>query len=897
MSGHYLDQLCNPSSIAVIGASERTHSVGMRVFNNLLKGGFAGKIYPVNNQHPLIQGQQAYASVLDIPDSIDLAVITTPSQTVPQLITECGKKGIKSVIIISAGFSETGVDGKALEQAFLAEAEKYKIRLIGPNCLGMMRPHLKLNATFDNNTAIPGHIALVSQSGAICAAILDWAIDKQIGFSAMISIGNAADLDFGEILDFLALDTKTKSILLYVEGIHHARRFMSGLRAASRMKPVVVIKAGRHTQGSRAAHSHTGALVGDDDAFDAALHRAGVVRVMTIEQLFSAAEILSTNYRANGNRLAIITNGGGAGVMAADRASELKVDLEVLDADTTTQLNQVLPATWSHQNPIDIIGDATPKRYHDALDVCSRAKNIDGILTILIPVAMSDPLNVAKQIVDDARSHNKPVIACWMGQHQVKSSWDYFAKNGIPCFRTPEGAIEAFSYLAEHHENQKLLLQVPESFTLQPKPDIEKAKNIIKNALADNRNTLTTSESKTILKAFGIPVTETIICNSEDDAVNAAETLQFPVVMKINSPDITHKSDVNGVQLDINNTESVRSTYKRMLDNAKRLRPDARITGVTIEKMYPTINNRELMIGVIRDNVFGPVITFGMGGTLVEIIQDRAVALPPLNTLIIHNLIARTRAATLLEPFRHMPAANLDAIVHTLLRVSDMVCELPYIKEMDINPLIANDKEVMSVDARIVIEPVPASFIPYQHMAICPYPAHLMTTWQTADGLTITIRPIKPEDAKIEQDFVRHLSAKSKYFRFMEHLQELTLDMLVKFTQIDYDREMALIATYENKGQEVHIGVARYIINPDQQTCEFALVVTDEWQNKGIGTKLMTSLITIAKSYGVSVMTGEILSNNKPMLSLVEHLGFNVSTSDIPDILVVSKALNNIINE
>jgi len=892
VSIHYLDQLFNPSSIAVIGASDRPNSVGMKVFHHLLKGNFAGHLFPVNLKHKKIQGKQAFASIKDIIQPIDLVIITTPASVVPHIMSECGEKGVRAAVVISAGFSETGSKGKGLERAVINLAHQYRIRLIGPNCLGIMRPYLNINATFDDNAAIPGHIAFVSQSGAIIAAILDWALNKQIGFSSIISLGNAADLDFGEILDFLALDTETKSILLYIEGIHHSRRFMSGLRAAARMKPVIVIKGGRNSQGSRAAQSHTGALVGDDDVFDAALRRAGAVRVMTIEQLFSAANIFSTQYRTKGNRLAIITNGGGAGVMAADAASELKVNLPKLSEQTIAKLNQVLPSTWSHQNPIDIIGDAPPERYHATVDICSKDENIDGLLTILIPVAMTDPLNVAKQVIADAKESDKPILACWMGAKHVKSSWLLFAENKIPYFDTPEAAVAAFSYLANYSHNQKLLLQVPAPLSPQPKPDINGARLIIESALSEQRKILTTIESKAILKAFGIPITQTIEVRSANEALVAAESIQFPVVMKINSPDITHKQDAGGVQLNIENAESVRSTFNQLIENAKCYSPSAKILGVTIESMYKNTNNRELLIGVIRDKVFGPVITFGSGGSLVEIIKDRAIALPPLNQVIARDLISRTRVAKLLGQFRNMLPANLDALINILLRVSEMVCELPFIQEMDINPLLINDKEAVAVDARIVIDVPPVSYIPYSHMAICPYPSHLISTWQLSDGTNITIRPIRPEDAKIEQDFVRNLSPQAKYFRFMEHLQELTPIMLVRFTQIDYDREMALISTYKKEDEEIHIGVARYIINPDQETCEFALVVADEWQNKGIGTRLMTNLIAVAKSHGLKSMQGEIVSSNTAMLELVKYLGFTLSESEDPSIKLVSMGLN-----
>jgi acetyltransferase len=873
---HYLDKLFNPDSIAVIGASDRVHSVGRLVFENIVNGKYQGKLFPVNLKHSQIRGQKAYSSIDKIGQNIDLAIITTPAQTVLKIIMQCGKKGVKAALIISAGFSETGEKGQELEKKIQQIAKQYGIRLIGPNCLGVIRPSLNLNATFDNNDALPGTIAFISQSGAIVASVLDWAFSKKIGFSTIVSLGNARDIDFGEILDFLALDKETNCILLYIEGIRNARQFMSGLRAASRMKPVIVVKGGRYTQGIRAAHSHTGALVGDDDVFDTALRRAGAVRVMTIEQLFSAVNVFANSKRTQGNKLAIITNGGGAGVLAADRAVELNLCFPKLSDKTFTALNRVLPQTWSHQNPIDIIGDATPERYHDVIKICSKDENIDGLLIILSPVAMTDPLSIAKQVIFDAKNNTKPMIFCWMGGHNVQSSKNLFTKHQIPYFETPEEAVEAFSFLAEYQRNQKLLQQVPTSSTFSSKPDISKANLILNTALAENRTLLTTIESKAILNAFGIATTNTVAADSAQAALKTAKAIQLPLVMKINSPDISHKQDVNGVKLGIVDLKTVSRLFNQMIADANHYQPKAKILGVTIEPMLQNPNNRELMIGVIQDKVFGPVISLGMGGSLVEIIHDRAIALPPLNSMIIKQLIARTRLAKLLGLFRNKAEINQTILIETLLKVSEMVCELPCIQEMDINPLIINDKEAVVVDARFIISNAKKSIIAYSHMAICPYPIHLISTWVLNDGTEVIIRPIRPEDAQLEQIFIHRLSAQSRYFRFMGQMQELSLNMLIRFTQIDYDREMALVATLKDGSTEVIIGITRYITNPDFQSCEFALVIADAWQGKGLGYHLMVKLIEVAKENHLKLMTGTIFSSNLKMLNLVKKLGFSI---------------------
>ncbi|WP_058440857.1 bifunctional acetate--CoA ligase family protein/GNAT family N-acetyltransferase [Legionella brunensis] len=876
MEINYLDKLFNPHSIAVIGASESPFSVGAKVFNNLLAH-FSGILFPVNPNHKRIQDIPCFSSIKEINQSVDLVIIVTPAAAVPEVMTQCAEKNIHHAVILSAGFGETE-EGRELEQKIIELARQFQIRFIGPNCLGVMRPCIGLNATFENSPILPGNLAFVSQSGALCAAILDWAFEEKIGFSTVISMGNSADIDFGEVLDYLALDPQTDCILLYIEGIRHARRFMSGLRAAARLKPVIAIKAGRNSQGSQAAISHTGAMIGTDDVFDAALRRAGVVRVISIKELFSAAEVFASNRRVKGDRLMIITNGGGAGVMAADCTSDLNIRLSSLTDNTLSYLNSLLPKHWSHHNPIDILGDATPERYYKVVDACLDDENCDGLLVILVPVSIAQPLKVAKQMVELSQKTDKPILVCWMGKEQVKSSWSLFSKHKIPSFTTPETAVGAFSYLSDYYHNQQLLLQVPEPIIYQSQADVAGAQLIIENAAREHRKIITTMESKAILKAFGIPITPTFIAQTAAEALIAAESIGFPVVMKIYSPNITHKQDVGGVQLSITNAEAVCEFFNQLTSNAKKMKPDAHIIGVTVEQMYKTPNDRELMIGVIQDPVFGPTINFGAGGSLVEIMQDRAIALPPLNQYLVKNLIARTRITKLLGEFRNKPAVNLKAIEDLLLRVSEMVCELPQIQEMDINPLIVNEKEIIAVDARIVIN-FEKSTIPYAHLAIHPYPTRLISKWHLIDGTTVIVRPIHPEDAILEQDFVRHLSAEAKRFRFMGALQELTPEMLKRTTQIDYDREMAMVAVIKNNTQDSIIGIARYITKPDSQSCEFALVVADQWQNKGIGSHLLTYLMDAARTKNIKKMEGIIMTSNMSMLTLVKNLGFSIKNA------------------
>ncbi|OGR06633.1 MAG: GNAT family N-acetyltransferase, partial [Deltaproteobacteria bacterium RIFOXYD12_FULL_50_9] len=671
-------------------------------------------------------------------------------------------------------------------------------------------------------------------------------------------------------------DGKTKSILLYIEGIRNARSFMSSIRAAARIKPVILVKVGRHPAGSRAAMSHTASMVGSDDVFDAAVRRAGVVRVTTISQLFVAARALSAGFCPVGNRLAIVTNGGGPGVMATDRAADLGLILATLSAPTIAQLNQVLPANWSQGNPVDIIGDAQADRYRHAVKACLDDPEVDGVLVILTPQAMTKPLESAMAVIELSSQSSKPLLACWMGEKQVAEARLAFAQAKKPSFRTPEPAVEVFSYLSAYYQNQKLLMQVPGPLSHHLEPDVEGARMVIEGALLERRTVLNEMESKALLSAFHIPVANTMIARSPNEALLIAEQIGFPVAMKVNSRDITHKTDAGGVLLNLGNAQAVRSAYHEIMEHVQQCRPNAQTDGIAIEPMIVKPNGRELMVGVTSDPVFGPVITFGAGGTTVEVMGDRSVALPPLNTLLTRDLIAGTHIAKMLGAFRHMPPVDMPALESILLRVSEMVCELPLLKEMDINPLIVDENGALAADARVVVEWRQPNPDRYAHMAIYPYPAHLVTLWHLADGQDITIRPIRPEDATIEQDFVRDLSEESRYFRFMHSVQELSPEMLARFTQIDFSREMALIAVSKEQGREVELGVARFAILPDGASCEFALVVADRMRGKGLGQRLMSALMDAARSKGLKSMEGDVLSDNVSMLTLMTRLDFTI---------------------
>ncbi|MCC0014700.1 MAG: bifunctional acetate--CoA ligase family protein/GNAT family N-acetyltransferase [Rhodobiaceae bacterium] len=893
MGPNLLEHMFNPRSLAVVGASDTSGSVGAQVFANILAAGFAGPVHPVNPGHAEVAGRPCFASISDMPEPVDLAVIATPAKTIPGIIHDCGEAGVRAAVVLSAGFGETGEEGQAREAELLSVARRAGVRFMGPNCVGLVRPGIGLNATFLKSSAPAGRLALVSQSGALCSAIVDWAGPHHLGFSAIVSLGNSANVDFGDVVDFLSTDPKTDAILLYVEGVRHARSFISALRVAARIKPVIVLKAGRHNESSKAAHTHTGALIGSDAVFDAVLERVGAVRAQTFGQLFAAAEILSTGKRANGPRLGIITNGGGAGVLAADRVGDLHVELPAPSPKTVAALDALLPPYWSRRNPVDILGDARPEIYAAAVKACIDDPNFDGVLVMLTPQAMTQASDAARALIDAVSGQTrKPVLACWMGEASVAEARTLLSAAGIPDFTLPERAVEAFSYLSRHHLNRRLALETPGPQSDLDAPDIEGARMIIDAVLADGRAMLSDIESKAVMRAFRIPVNVTLEAETPAKAVIAAETVGFPVAMKINSPQITHKSDVGGVRVNIMNAGDVQAAFREITQGAKAARPDATIHGVTVEPMAHIDDARELVVGVSRDPVFGPSIMFGAGGTMVEILQDNTVSLPPLNAVLANRQIDRARVSRLLSAFRDRPAVDRAAVVNVLLRISDLVCEFPEIEELDINPLFAGPDGVVAVDARIRVARPPARMGRHEHMAIVPYPRHLVRHEYLADGTPLTIRPIRPEDADSEQAFVRGLSAEARRMRFMYAMKELTPEMLVRFTQIDYSREMALVAMTQEAGGPVQQGVARYTINPDATSCEFAIVVSDSYQKQGIGTRLMKALLDAARDHGMRTIEGAVLAENEGMLQLMGELGFTIHTSpDDPAIMNVERWL------
>ena len=862
IAGHYLSGLFEPRSVALIGASADENKVGGLLLRNMLEAGFRGRLLAVNPRRREVAGVPCVASVADLPVPVDLAVVTTPPAAVPDIISACVDKGIAHAVVITAG----------VDEARLARG----IRILGPNCLGLMRPSLGLNATFARGQARSGSLALVSQSGAVCTAMLDWATPEGIGFSSVVSLGASSDLDFGEVIDYLAADDKTEHILLYIEGVKDGRRLVSSLRAAARVKPVILMKVGRHPAGSRAAVSHTGAIVGRDDIFDAVVRRTGVVRVQSLREMVAAAQAMASHVHPRGERLAIVTNGGGPGVIAADRAGDLGIPLAQLSADTVAKLEKVLPPTWSQGNPVDLIGDAGPERYRAAVAACLEDKGVDGVVVLLTPQAMTRAQDAAQAVIEVARNASKPVVACWMGEASVAAARKQLRAAGLPVFRSPEMAVETFAHLASFYRHQQNLLQTPGPLAESRAPDIAAARAHVRAALAEGRTVLSATESKALLAAFHIPVAHAVVVSSEDDVAAAASVMRFPVAMKIDSPDITHKSDVGGVRLDVGDAAAAKATFREMVERVKRLRPDARVRGVSIETMVSRRHARELMAGILRDPIFGPAIVFGAGGIAIEVLHDRAVALPPLSTLLVDDMIRGTRVARMLGDFRDLPAVDYSALENVLLRISEMACELPEIEELDVNPLMASGEGVIAIDARVVLRERGAQRTPYAHLAVHPYPASLATTLELSDGSRLALRPIRPEDAELEKAFISRLSQRTMRLRFLSGMRDLTPQMLARFTQIDYDREMALIAIAGEGGAQEEVGVCRYITLPDGETCEYAIVVSDAWQSRGLGRRMMARLMEVAAAHGLKTMEGYVAADNGGMLELAAALGFAI---------------------
>ncbi len=892
MSIRNLEKLFKPASVAVVGASNRPHSVGATVMRNLLDGGFAGAIMPVNPKYNAIAGVLAYSDIADLPVVPDLAVICTPAATVPGLIGALGEAGTRAAVVLSAGLRE-GLDdnGDSLTIRMLKAARPHLLRIVGPNCVGMLSSASGLNASFAPTATLKGDIAFITQSGAMATTVLDWARARDIGFSHFLSIGDAADLDAGDLLDYLGSDAETEAILLYLEGITSARKFMSAARAAARNKPVIIIKAGRESEGAAAAASHTGALAGADEVYDAAIRRSGMLRVDTIQDLFNAAETLGRGALKPGDPLTIITNGGGAGVMAADALAGRGGALSTLAEETTERLNAVLPATWSRRNPIDIIGDAPAERYVAALRAILADPAPQTVLLIHAPTAIVSGAAIADAVVPLIRDAKHTVLTCWLGGESAAAPREICVTAGVSTFDTPEAAVAAHMQMVTFRQNHETLMEIPASIPEEFTPDTATARAVIDEAIGAKRQMLSEPEAKTVLSAYDIPVVETRIAQDSGQARQLASELGFPVALKVLSPDITHKSDVGGVVLDLENEEAVEAAAEAMYQRVAELRPNTHLDGFSVQPMARRPGAFELIVGAREDAVFGPVILFGEGGTAVEIIADRAVGLPPLNMALATNLIARTRIASLLGGYRNRPGADRDTIALSLIKVAQLITDLPEIVELDINPLIADHAGVLALDARIRLQPAQSNGP--DRLCIRPYPSELEKT-VTLGGRDILLRPIRPEDEPQHHDFLAHLSPRDIRFRFFSSFRDLPHSQMARYTQIDFDREMAFIATAtDDQGKPETLGVVRAVTDPDNEQAEFAIIVRSDLTGHGMGAALLDMLIAYCRDRGTGELVGQVMSDNRPMLGLAESRGFKHRRGDSFDIVEVWLDLRN----
>jgi len=880
-----LDAMFTPRSVAVIGATSRPGTVGRTVLENLLRGAAQGKVYAVNARHPEVLGLKTYSSIRDVPRPVDLAVVTTPAATVPQIIGECVDAGVGSAIVISAGFRERGAEGAALEQQILEHVQRGSLRLIGPNCLGIMNPAINLNATFVKDPPKAGNVAFLSQSGALLVAILDWSAREQVGFSAIVSTGSMLDVGWGDLLDYFGDDPRTKSILIYMESVGDARSFLSAAREVALTKPIIVIKAGRSEAASRAAASHTGALTGSDEVLDAAFHRSGVLRVHNIADLFYMAEVLSRQPRPKGPRLTILTNAGGPGVLATDSLVANGGELAKLSPESLRLLDEFLPAHWSHNNPIDVLADTDSERYARALEIASQDPNSDGLLVILVPQAMADPVQVAERMKAHAKGP-KPILASWMGGNSIAAGEAILNAAGIPTFPYPDTAARAFTYMWRYSCNLRGLYETP---SLTDQSELEgssrtQAEHIILSARDKGRVLLTELESKQLLSLYGIPVVETRAAANEDEAAKIAAELGFPVVVKVLSETITHKTDVGGVKLNLQDEAEVRSAYRAIQSSVAEKAGPGQFSGATVQPMVK-LDGYELILGSSIDPQFGPVILFGSGGQLVEVYRDRALAIPPLNTTLAQRLMEQTRIFTALQGVRGRKPVNLAALESLLVRFSQLVLEQRWISEIDINPLLASPEHLLALDARIVLHPLAVTRDQLPKPAIRPYPLRYVSSWTMKDGTEVTIRPIRPEDEPLIAKFHETLSDRSVYLRYFCSLslsRRVAHERLLRICFGDYDREMALVAEHTDPatGERRILGVGRMNKLHARSEAEVAALVSDKYQKLGLGHELLRRVVQIARDEKLSHVSAEMLPDNIAMQAVFRRLGFRIKADE-----------------
>ncbi len=889
---HRLDAIFKPQRIALLGASPNPRSVAGTVLRNLVGSGYRGVVYPISPVQESVLGVACWPNLESLPRRPDLAVVCSPAVEVPAAVRACGEAGVRGVVVVSAGFRETGPEGLALEARVLEEARRFpELRLVGPNCLGFIVPDLGLNLTFASGMPKSGSVAFVSQSGALCASVLDWAIEQGLGFSYFVSVGNMLDVDFGDLIDYFGEHENTRSILLYVESLSDARRFLSAARAFARSKPIVAYKAGRFPESARAAASHTGALASEDEVFDAAFARAGIVRVYEIADIFHCAELVGRYRTPAGPRLGIVTNAGGPGVMALDALIARRGVVATLSAETLAALDESLPPAWSHGNPVDVLGDAGSKRYARAAQIVAADPGVDAVLAILTPQAMTNPTATAMELGELAAKTRKPILAAWMGGGSVREGLEILARAGVASYPTPAEAVQAFMTLVRYARNLEALHETPREIPVEFPLDRGELKERFAALLPAEGDTLSETVSKAVLAAYGIPVTLPVAAADADAAARTAEQLGYPIVLKVDSPDITHKSDVGGVAVDLADATAVRAAYARIVDGARRLAPTARLRGVTVQRMLRARDGIEMIVGARQDPVFGMVILVGMGGITAEVLRDRSLGLPPLNERLARGMLETLRAWPLLQGYRGRPGVDLDRLIEVLMRVSYLVADHPEIRELDVNPLLVTPDQVVALDARLIVdrERLEHPGKPYAHLALRPYPEELVRPARLADGEPLTLRPIRPEDEPHWMAMLAACSRETIYMRFRYMFQWSIHEAATRYCFTDYDREIAIVAERE-AGEPRLVGVGRLVADPEHETAEYAVLVADAWQNRGLGGVLTDYCEEIARGWGLKRLVAQTTADNPRMLALFRKRGYRLEP-DEDGLMKVEKAL------
>jgi len=870
-----LKRMFDPSTIAVVGATEKQDSVGRSVIENLLPSKNR-QLFCVNPSRETVLGIPCLGSVLDVNDPLDLAIIVTPAKEVPEAVEQCGRMGVQGVLIISAGFREVGEEGRELEDQIDAVRKRYGLRVVGPNCLGFMRPSATLNATFVNTMPEPGKIAFISHSGALGSAILDWAIEAGIGFSMFASLGSMLDVDFGDLIDYLGDDPETKSIMIYMEGVGHAKKFMSAARGFARTKPIVVLKPGRFSESARAALSHTGALSGDDRVYDAAFKRVGVVRVDGIDDLFNCAGVLDSKHLPAGPRLAIVTNAGGPGAITTDWLISLGGTVASLSPETYARLDGVLPKYWSHGNPVDVLGDSDIDRYLESLTICLDDPNVDGALVIYAPQGPADPAALAEAVSASAHRAPKPIITTFMGGRSVAPSREVFIRDSIPTYDTPEEAVKTYLYMYKYQRNLELLYETPAELPVDQAPPKNSLKALIRSICQEGRTVLNEEESKRFLTAYKIPATSVRIACNMEELTNIGRQATYPVALKVISPDIRHKSDYGGVILDIQSEDELHSRYTEMVRSVGERAPTARVTGVSVQSMITNLDY-ELVLGAKKDKDFGAVVLFGIGGPTAEIFRDLSIGLPPLNQILARRLIDETKVGSILSGFRGKQPVDMMQLERIIVSFANLIVDFPEIEEMEISPIGISDGRAVALDARIVIAQNCLDHFPaYPHLVITPYPTRYITLYSLSDGQQVLLRPIRPEDEPLEYEMLATLSPETIRGRFFQSIKTINHAELTRFCNIDYEREMAIVAELRQSTTRKIIGVSRIIMESDMKSGEFAVLIHDDYQNRGLGYKLVDMLIGVAQEKRLERMYGVVLSDNYRMLNICRKSGFRM---------------------